>query len=203
MMDEKSALKKLLSTPQLAPSKVNSLGKTLHLVLYGPPCSGKTTLGRLLSTIYNINRIAMDQLRSILIPKPKFTPEESSELFEILLSYVDCMLSMGGGVLCEGFFASSSRRERLRKLSTIHNAVYICAYVTADPEVLHNRLNVRQMLGHNSEGSSPESLSHHVLDEYLQLFSNPQDAVVIDTGKQNIKESMQHIILAIKKAETL
>jgi replication-associated recombination protein RarA len=53
--------------------KKSSLAEGQIVVLYGPPCTDKTTLNRLMDGKYDLHRLSMDDLRKQYDPKDLFT----------------------------------------------------------------------------------------------------------------------------------
>ena len=111
----------------------------MHIILYGPPGSGKSTLGKHLAEKINRPFIdldeAIEQHAGLSIPsifsqqgEPAFRRMESELLSHFLIAPNETVISLGGGSLL-----SSENRA----LAEQHGEV-LC--LTADPEILASRL---------------------------------------------------------------
>lgn len=166
------------------------------IVFYGPPCSGKTTLSKLLSSEYQTQRISMDIIRNILIPGQHDFSDKTlnRKLFDLLVQYCDSILNSGTSVICEATLIAEERKAAIRQIGMNNSVNVNFIYTTAPYELLLKRLMIRIEKGKNSEGYIEMNLT----PDYLKFFSDsslpPADeSIIIDTSKTNIEEAYKEV----------
>jgi len=141
-------------------------GKTI--VLYGPPCSGKTTLSKLIADRYKLHRLSLDALRKSFNGKELFTNKNNSEVLKLFLDELRFLHERRQSVICEGFFFSAERKKQL--IDAVNGDEVLFIYLTADLEVLKERLAKRIIIGDNLEGNPAEPLTFLKLKEFYDKF---------------------------------
>lgn len=175
--------------PSIEPGRV--------IVLYGPPCAGKTTIGQMLESRFNLRRISLDQLRGQYLSDPAdFSPESNREIFALLVQLISKLLERGESILCEGLFIAHDRRNTIARIASPSKVLFI--YFTAPLLVLHERLTQRHQVGLNSEAMSVETLTHEQLAAHYAACEPPKDAIpILDTSNESIDETFKRAITRV------
>jgi predicted kinase len=88
------------------------------IVIYGLPCSGKSTVCTHLSTILNCPIVKIDDIWGQTFTNPTYTIEEGNIVFLILLKQLKRHISLKQNrIVVEGVFASVSRLLEIEKLA--------------------------------------------------------------------------------------
>jgi len=111
------------------------------IVLYGPPCSGKTTIGLLLSKTLNLAFLSTDQLREEFPALAAFTDENNETVFITFLDRLRDYCKTGQSAVCEGFFYSQERKEQLLQIAGTVPVYFVL--LTAEIGILQQRLAYR------------------------------------------------------------
>ncbi|MDR0660443.1 MAG: AAA family ATPase [Prevotellaceae bacterium] len=171
------------------------------ILIYGAPCSGKTTLGQELSIKYNLNFISTDSVRKeIFKEKINFSSEENHIVFECFIKNIETSILEGESLLCEGLFISKYRRERL--FSIMPNRINII-YLSASIETLKKRLEARKQNPIISEKHQIEKyLSEEELFDFYNRSMPPKDEkVIINTDNISEEEVLKKAINIISFEE--
>lgn len=164
--------------------------KTCKLILiYGPPCSGKTTLGTKLSSIHKIEFISTDLIRKEMFgDKIKFTTDENIVVFDALIERLKLAILMDKCMICEGLFNSKIRREAI--LNIMPDRITVI-YLTAKYETLKRRLFEERLesnythIKHVLDINLNEQELH---DFYVRSIPPNYDDIIIHTDDLEIGE---------------
>jgi predicted kinase len=159
------------------------------IVIYGAPCTGKTTLSKRLSESYNAYRLSMDMLRKAYPVTELFSDRNNNEILNLFIQKLQFLNTHGQNVICEGFFYSNERRAKLIE-AVRKRPIFI--YLTAPLAVLYERLEIRNTNSYE-EKLSCSNLTYDQLDKFWHLF-NPKGAdLIIDTSKVTITQAFNYI----------
>jgi predicted kinase len=173
------------------------------VVLYGPPCTGKTSVGRLLARNLSAYRLPMENASSALRELGEIaTDAMSKDIFRVMEGAVIKLLSAGSSLICEGAFADTRRRIALSSCADRFGAKCMIIRLTAPRELLRQRLVTRQLAGLDSEGFAGETISCVKLDWFIELYDKPfyyalPSEIVIDTEANDVDLIVSRITQAI------
>jgi len=165
------------------------------IVFYGPSCSGKTTISKVLAKMYNMHRISLDMIRYEYFKNEElFTSKNNKEVFDLFIEILKFLINEGQSVICEGILASIERREQIQKVHS--NICFI--YFTASLETLNKRLDERYKNMTNSEKTNKETLQREQL-QYFYSISNPLNDNIINTEILNEEETIDVVTKIIDR----
>lgn len=157
------------------------------VVLYGAPCTGKTTLGKELSRQLDAYRISIDLLRARFVPahfpeEQRYSRTLSVQLFELLACCARSALTRGLSVVCESLLIDPSRLERLLMVAAETSTIAHIFFLTAPLGELERRLAFRAQQGVNSEGLHESKLDITLLHRLNRLCKpHPGTSRIFDT----------------------
>jgi hypothetical protein len=164
------------------------------IVVSGLPGTGKSYVSGKLAEKLPFLVLESDALRKTLFPKPSYSPQESSQLFQILHLLIERLLRKGISLILDATNLSERYREHLYSIADRVNAGLIIVRVKALPELVHERLKKRQR---DSETKS---------DADWQVYQKMKPTVekihrnhyVVDTS-QDITPALDKIVRAAKR----
>lgn len=169
------------------------------IVLYGPPCGGKTVLSRLLVQKYGFTYLSTDRIREEIFFgfENVYGPHMVERVYTELRKQIKIALSCNSSVLVEGMFLKSYRREEM--LENLDKASVKFVYITASLDVLLKRLAVRD--GKNEENvlHKKEPLSPEALADFYHRSQPPLDVrFIVDTTTDSIDTSLRKAEMIIE-----
>jgi len=177
-----------------SPQKSKLEGGNL-IVFYGPSCSGKTTIGKIIADMYSVHRVSLDLIRYKYFKDEKlFTDKNNREVFDLFVKILDFLIKEKQSVICEGILASAERIEKLQKIHS--NICFI--YFTASLEILNDRLDKRYINMINSEIVGKETLQKEHLQDFYSI-SSPLNDNVINTETLNEKKAVKLVKKIIER----
>jgi len=175
------------------------------MILYGPPCAGKTTVGLRLASEFGASRIAMDHVRTLLIDDEGETAALSPAMFDVLSKYAEYTLARGSSVVCEGAFAATGRRLRLRAIGGQFDRPVITIRFVTNVEDLVTRLEKRRKSQADAEGLRSNVVSIERLLWFADLYHPPlfealPGEVVLNTSEVTPEGAYDAVVSAIAHA---
>ena len=163
---------------------ISTLNSTRILVLYGPPCAGKTTVSRQLAARYHCHFVSIDQLRTYYPTTEHFTDSNNAEVLEIFLQIVSFLAKNNQSVICEGMFYSDARKQQLKNYLTPLAPEFF--FLTAPLDILLKRLisrNTQLAANHEPVANrlTPDLLSFY----YHQFLMGSHEVKPINTNQQD------------------
>jgi shikimate kinase len=158
------------------------------IVLYGLPCTGKTTISNLLVINKACEVIRIDDIWLSKYEKPTFSVEEGEIVFkELVNSLIDLVNSKKKLILVEGIFASISRLEELQRIS--ENSDYQLISI-----LLFNKFE--NLIKLNDERNN--NLKNKITNDTLTFLNNKFNSQMfcnmsINTGKVTLKQAVNII----------
>lgn len=158
------------------------------IILYGLPCSGKSTVINSLSKNIDCNLINTDDIYLQLFQNPSYSVEESNNVFEELLSQMRFQLSNNVSTLIiEGVFASISRLYSIQEIAEQYNYSLKSVFLFNTIENLMILNNKRHIEG-----------GHYITSESLTFLcekfnSNGFCDISINTSKVSIDQTINLI----------
>ena len=113
------------------------------IVVSGLPGTGKSFFSRRLAEKLPCVILESDWVRQQLFNNPAYSPEESAQLFQVIHSLIEELLSKGIPVILDATNLSERNREVLYHIADKVKAKLILVRVEAPPEVVKQRLEAR------------------------------------------------------------
>lgn len=170
------------------------------LILYGAPCSGKSTIGSRLTDQLGIGRVTMDDARHALLSEgDTFSDDLSQPIFEVMYGYTRQALQAGESLICEGIFADTNRRRRFVALATGLNFNIVVVRLVAPQQTLIERLERRQTRVSGEHTEDKISIARLRWCESLYqppLFETLPGEIEVDTSSVSLESSVALILAA-------
>ena len=123
------------------------------VVLSGLPGTGKSHFARQLGGLVPLLVLESDRLRKVLVPRPKYTPGESRQLFSACHLLLEEYLNLGLGVLFDATNLTQAFRQPLYQIAERTSASVVMIRLTASREIVRQRLTDRVAGRHPSDFS--------------------------------------------------
>ena len=157
------------------------LAKPHFVIVSGLPGTGKSTFSRRLSQRLSSAIIETDALRKIVFPNPRYTIDESNQLFRVCHNLIRELLRRGIPVILDATNLLERHREYLYNIAERVGAKLIIVRVEAPPEFVQQRL-VRRFVE-----TDPDDHSDATWDIYMKMRAMAQkisrNHFVADTSK--------------------
>jgi predicted kinase len=114
------------------------------VVVSGLPGTGKTFFCRKLAENCPFLIIESDAMRKALFASPNYSASESTQLFKVLHRMIEELLRNGISLVFDATNLIENHREYLYRIADRSGARLIIVHVEAPPEVVHQRLQIRQ-----------------------------------------------------------
>lgn len=136
------------------------------LVLYGPPCAGKTTVAKEFAAKYNCHFVSIDELRMHYPIAELFTDGNNAEVLEVFLQTIRFLAEKQQAVICEGMFYSEERKLKMKTYLAPFQLDFF--YLTAPVEILLDRLTIRNA----RTAGDHMPLTNQLTSELLRFYYN-------------------------------
>lgn len=168
------------------------------IVMYGPPCSGKSTLSKIISERYGHKYISPDLIRELSRQtRNLFKGKTNDAIFNEFLNNVKSELKTNKPLVCEGMFISNVRKLKIINICKMTDLKFI--YVTASIETLIKRLNNRNNTLPANHYQRRNVLTEERLIYLYNLSKPPKDKLLIlHTDKLTIEQSIAQVNLVYK-----
>lgn len=136
------------------------------IIVYGLPCTGKSTVCGFLSERLSAAQVYTDKVWKEVFPDPKYTADESHTVFATILNKVETRMRENvPAILVEGVFASVERMQALKSLAISSGYNFHSILLFADTEVLKSRNHARN---EEKENQMPDN----VIDKLKGRFTS-------------------------------
>lgn len=159
------------------------LNKPVLILLYGYPGSGKTFLGRQLSTDISAALINGEQLRAEFFDDPTYTKEENEIVEHLSLYMCEQFLTAGTSVIYDTNSYRTSQRRVLREMAARAKAEILTIWLQLDIESAFTRVATRDRRRADDKYSEP--IDRTTFKSIISKMQNPgrnEDYVVV-SGK--------------------
>ncbi len=151
------------------------------ILISGLPGTGKTRVGRLIAQRLPSVIVESDYVRKLLFPTPTYTGPESGFVYGVCHAVIERLLARGVAVVFDATNLVESKREVLYSMAERLQAKLVIVRVTAPPEVVLRRLDLRK------ETPPAGQLSDADWEVYLKLKPTEQRIrrphFVVDTSR--------------------
>lgn len=148
------------------------------IALSGPPGSGKSTLARNLIAGASLAYVDTGECWKALFPNPRYSPEESERVFEMLVDEVSRPLDRQMSVIADGIFASHSRILRLKQVADRFAARLFLVGLRCDFATAQRRMESRYRI--SGQPVVPEKMWKDLLKK-LQTWEDKESVLTIDS----------------------
>ncbi len=149
------------------------------IIVAGLPGTGKSYFSQKLAEKIPAVILESDALRKNLFSHPTYSPAESGRLFEAIHVLIRRLLDRGFSVILDATNLSEKHRETLYTIAERQGAKLIVAYLEASPEVVSERLKMRQ--GSTANKSDADWAVYLKMRGALELIKRPH--YVINTAE--------------------
>jgi predicted kinase len=150
------------------------------LIMVGAPGSGKSYLGRTLSTALGAELIQTDAVRKELFPEPRYTSEEASTVYTVCHRRIAAALAGGKCVVFDGTNLRERRRRTLYQLAERARALTLVIVAYASEATIRDRMRFR------AAGVDPTDQSDADWNVYLRMRRDtepvPRPHVIVNTA---------------------
>ena len=149
------------------------MAKPLLIVITGPPCSGKTSIGQRISSDLGLPIIGKDDIKETLFDAlgwkdRAWSRKLSGASYELIYMLLDKLLAAGGSCIVDSNFKNDIDSERLQAVCQKHNAVPLQIWCKADGQVLLNRFRERWKEGRRHPGHVDDASEDELKDGLLR-----------------------------------
>jgi predicted kinase len=149
------------------------------VIMVGAPGSGKSYLGRTLSTALGAELIQTDAVRKELFPEPSYTPAEASAVYTTCHTRIAAALAEGKRVVFDATNLREKRRRTLYQLAERAEAPWLIVVAYASEATIRERLRGRVA------GADPTDQSDADWGIYLRMRRDtepvPQPHIMVNT----------------------
>jgi predicted kinase len=124
------------------------------IAVSGLPGTGKSYFCHRLAERLPLVILESDAMRRVLFLQPGYSPQESARLFRALHLLIERLLRRGISLVLDATNLSERFRERLYSIADRLGVRLILVRVEAPPEVVYQRLKVRQQAGPQSKSDA-------------------------------------------------
>ena len=160
--------------------------RSVLVVVFGLPGTGKTTLARNLSDSLKARHLNTDMLRTTLGKRDRYTEAEKAEIYQILLEQAEAYLKEGRDLVVDGTFSRTSYRNAMRQLAIRTGATLKWIQVKASEEVVQERVGVKRPFS-----QADFEVYQKIRDAFEPLEEN---ALEIWTDRQAQEESLEQML---------
>jgi predicted kinase len=155
-------------------------GRSLVLIVTGPPCTGKTMLARRLATSLGLPLMTKDTIKEVLfeilgISDRAWSKRLGGASMEVLYAFVEAQLAAGHSCVAEGNFDVSFSTPVFRRLAREYPHTSIQVNCVADPAVLASRFRKRSHSGERHPGHQDHLPRNPSLDAPIPGRTPPLD----------------------------
>lgn len=116
------------------------MNKHTIILIYGIPCSGKTTLLHLLSQKLHCPTLKIDDFWQLCIKAPKYSKEESNLVFDHFLMQIEKKSINNQTLIVEGAFVTIERFDKIECFCLKKNIILIPILMFPSLDVVKERL---------------------------------------------------------------
>jgi len=169
------------------------LNKTLLIMLYGYPGSGKTYFARQLAEDIGATHLSSDRLRYELFETPRYDKQENDIIDHLMEYMAEEFLKVGVSVIYDSNAMRFGQRRNLRDLARRSHAEQLLVWVQTDQTTSFARLGGRDR--RKSDDKYAAAYDGDGFESYIQQMQNPQnEEYVVISGKHTFTTQSSAII---------
>jgi predicted kinase len=156
---------------------MENMAKNLVIIISGPPCTGKTTLGKRLAEAFNLPFINKDEIKELLFERlgwrdRPWSKQLSLASYDLLFYFTESQLKAGNSLIVESNFNPEIDTRRFLDLKEKYGFVAFEIQCQADGEVLLERFKQRANSGARHPGHV-DQVTINELNESLRKGKQP------------------------------
>jgi predicted kinase len=133
------------------------MSKTLLIIISGPPCTGKTTLGKKIKDEFRLPFVSRDDIKESLFDSLGWSDREWSiklgvASYKLLYKNIESLLSAGVSFIVESNFKPAYDNERFLNLKKKYDFETFQIMCSANGEILFERFKIRSESGERHPG---------------------------------------------------
>jgi predicted kinase len=170
------------------------MNKPKAIVIYGPPCAGKSSLCTVISNKTGCKILSTDLIRlEYFITSPDmYNSTKTNMIYDRLFEQVRENIKANHSVIIEGMFLTEKTKSRILEFYDITELKLV--YVTASLATLKKRLLLRNDINSDNILQQKVPLSEKELERFYLLSVPPKDkTLVIDTTNKKIELSSKQL----------
>ncbi|HSF83293.1 MAG TPA: AAA family ATPase [Anaerolineales bacterium] len=161
-------------------------GCPLLVIVTGPPCTGKTSLGQRLAEDLHLPFLNKDGIKELLFDRLGWKDRAWSRAlsyatYDILYYLLESLLQSGSSLVVESNFKPANDNPRFKSLHARHRFYQLQVVCRAEPAVILQRCAARAASGERHPGH----VDHLTLDEVRRSLEDG-DYAALDIGGQVI-----------------
>ena len=170
------------------------MNDTILIIIAGPPCTGKTTLGRMIAERFHLPFISKDDIKETLFNSIGVKDREwSMQLgilsYKLLYYFVESILKSGDSLVVESNFRAEYDSEQFNILIKKYDCTPVQIQCKTNGEVLYERFKKRSESGERHPGHV-DNLNYAEFEEDLlrgsyQPLKVEGDVIYLDTTDYN------------------
>lgn len=130
--------------------------KPCLVLVSGLPGTGKSHFCHKLAERVPLAILESDALRRVIFPNPSYSLDESGHLFQVLHRLVEQLLKEDIPLVLDATNLSERHREHLYSIADRLNAKLVIVQVTAQPELVRQRLEDRPKIRERTDSSEAD-----------------------------------------------
>lgn len=153
------------------------MAKNLVIIISGPPCTGKTTVGKRLAEAFNLPFINKDEIKELLFERlgwrdRPWSKQLSLASYDLLFYFTESQLKAGNSLIVESNFNPEIDTRKFLDLKEKYGFVAFEIQCQADGEVLLQRFKQRANSGARHPGHV-DQVTINELNESLRKGKQP------------------------------
>jgi predicted kinase len=161
------------------------------VVVAGPPCSGKSTLGEALARKWNVPHLEMDAVRRRLMPESTHTREDRRVAYRAMHFAAELLVGRGCRVILDACYGHEEDRREVQEMSARLRARLLFVECRVPPEVAVERHRARR------ETHPGLDLTEARVEEMVRKYRFSPGAVQVD-GTAPIGEGVAKIQMVLE-----
>lgn len=156
------------------------MAQPVLIIVSGPPCSGKTTIGSRISQSFSLPFIKKDGLKEVLFDslgwKDRAWSKQLSHASYALLFYlIEVELRARKSLIVEGNFDPGRDAYKLKELQSIYRFISLEVLCHCNGEILYERFKKRWESGKRHPGHVDNTTFEELKDALLKGYIHPLD----------------------------
>jgi len=164
-----------------------ALEKPSLIVLAGPPCSGKSTVGEQLARRLEIPCLSMDGTRQRILPGAAHTRADREVAYRAMHLAAECVLRAEGSMILDAPYGHEEDRRELASLVDAARGRLFLVEFRVSPETAAKRLRQR-----GPDANRPD-LTETIVTEAARTYPYSESGLLLDTDVLNVAEAVEHI----------
>ena len=179
------------------------LKQPVFFILMGMPGSGKTYLARQLSKTFSAAHVSAEQIRSELLEKPSFSPEEEEAVKNMMFLMSEQFLANNLATVFDSSASTKAARKQLAQFGRGLKAKPMIIWQQIDRTSAWSRCQERQQQP-TDDDTHHTAIDREVFDRFVSLIEEPtREEVIVVSGKHSGSGQLQTILRRLLEMQLL